>query len=68
MSRGVGSWWWGCRNCGHEHRISNLGRRRAVDHHGVVVHTTVHEANCYGWELLGAMDWRWHALGNQVGD
>lgn len=65
-SNAAGSWWVKCRNCGHEHRISNLGRRRAVDHDGIVVKTTVHEANCFGWELLGAADRRWHRLGQKV--
>ena len=64
--RGAGSWWLKCRNCGHEHCITNYGRRRAIDSQGVVVQTTVHEANCYGWELVGSMDRRWYKLGERV--
>ena len=45
-----------CGNCGHEHRITNYGRRQAIDDVGTVVFTTVHEANCYGWKLLSARD------------
>ena len=43
-NHGVGSWLVKCRNCGHEHRITNFGRRRAIATDGKVVSATVHEA------------------------
>ena len=62
----IGSWFVKCRKCGHEHRITNMGRRRAIDHDGYVVRATVHEAGCYGWELIASGDRRWHAVGKKV--
>ena len=65
-NRGVGSWMWKCSNCGLVHRITNLGRRRAINADGMVIRTTVHEANCNGWTLLGSMDPRWFHLYEKV--
>lgn len=61
-NRGVGSWMVRCRNCGQEHRITNFSRRRAITHEGQVVSATVHEAKCYGWELLTRTDLRWSKI------
>lgn len=50
---GLQQWWVKCRNCGHEHRICNFGRRKAYHPDGTIEYgTTVHEANCFGWRLL----------------
>ena len=62
----VGSWWVKFRKCGHEHRITNYGRRRAINDEGIVMQATVHEAGCFGWELLGSGDRRWYSLGERV--
>ena len=56
-SVGVQSWWVKCGNCGLPHRITNLGRRKAIDQEGMVRHrTTVHEAHCFGWRVMGAKE------------
>ena len=66
-NNGIGSWWVRCRNCGHEHRITNFGRRRAIDpDRGEVVRATVHEAGCMGLRLLHSGDHRWYRLGEQL--
>lgn len=62
----VGSWIVRCRKCGHEHRITNMGRRRAIDKDNYVVRSTVHEAGCMGLRLLESGDPRWWALGRQL--
>ena len=45
---------------------NELWASRAIDDAGVVVQATVHEAGCFGWELLGSGDRRWYSLGEQV--
>ena len=66
-NNGIGSWWVKCRRCGHEHRITNFGRRRAIDPaSGEVVRATVHEAGCMGLRLLDSADARWYRLGEEL--
>ena len=62
-------WWVTCHNCGHEHRIANYGRRVAVDRctGEVKTHTTVHEAGCFGWRLMGSRERSlWEVRGRPV--
>ena len=65
-NNGIGSWFVKCRRCGHEHRITNLGRRRAITPDRYVVQVTVHEAGCLGYRLLDSGDHRWYMIGDQL--
>ena len=45
-----------CRNCGRAYSRSNLMKRWAIDSDEKLHYTDVHEASCYGWEVLKPND------------
>ena len=47
-----------CRNCGRAYSRSNLMKRWAIDGDGKTRYTDVHEAACFGWEVLKPNDSR----------